>query len=214
MSVTAPSSGSAAFPLPRAAAQAERRGEESRIDIRGHIFRIISSAASSELIPACVRRKILQAMGFQLASDTCIWAKCSLRSNRMRTAACVFINIGFYYDGYEMLEIGRNVRIGPFVRIVTASHKIGPPTQRAPKEVIGGPVRIEDGCWIGTGVTILPDVTIAKGCVVAAGSLVTRSTKPNGLYMGVPARRVRELDTFRADIDEHDLAGMPHFDVV
>ncbi len=172
-------------------------------------FRVMSSLLGSELVPAFVRTKALRALGFQLSKDTCVWAQCSFRSNKVRTASRVFINIGLYHDGYAMLDIGHNVRIGPHVRIITASHEIGPANQRAPMEVTGGPVRIEDGCWIGAGVTILPGVTIAAGCVIGARSVVTRSTKANGLYVGMPARRVRDLGTFRADLDE---PGLPAFE--
>ena len=40
---------------------------------------------------------------------------------------------------------------------------------------------------------ILPGVTIAEGCVIAAGAVVNKSTEPDGLYAGVPARRVKDL---------------------
>ncbi|HEY0758386.1 MAG TPA: acyltransferase [Acidisarcina sp.] len=105
----------------------------------------------------------------------------------------MFINVGFYHDGYDMLHIGENVRIGPFLRVITATHDIGPSHQRGLIEVVGKPVRINDGCWIGSGVTILPGVSIEKGCVIAAGSVVYETTEADGLYAGNPARRVREL---------------------
>jgi maltose O-acetyltransferase len=55
------------------------------------------------------------------------------------------------------------------------------------------PVIIERGCWIGMGATILPGITIAEGCVIAADCTVTKSTAPNGLYAGTPARRIKNL---------------------
>lgn len=55
------------------------------------------------------------------------------------------------------------------------------------------PVVVEDEVWLGAGVTILPGVTVRHHCVIGAGSVVTRSTEPYGVYAGVPARRVREL---------------------
>jgi maltose O-acetyltransferase len=93
-----------------------------------------------------------------------------------------------------MLEIGDNVRIGPFVRIITATHEIGPACQRGTKAVVGKPVSIRDGCWIGAGVTVMPGVTIDRGCVIGANSVVHRNTEINGLYVGNPARRIRELE--------------------
>jgi maltose O-acetyltransferase len=55
-------------------------------------------------------------------------------------------------------------------------------------------VSVGNGSWLGTGVTVLPGVTIGEGCVIAAGAVVTADCAPDGLYAGVPARRIRDLD--------------------
>ena len=89
--------------------------------------------------------------------------------------------------------VGEHVAIAPGVRIVTASHELGPARQRAGKGTMS-PVSIGDGCWLGVGCTILPGGDVALGCVVAAGAVVGKSTEPNGLYAGIPARRIRDLD--------------------
>jgi acetyltransferase-like isoleucine patch superfamily enzyme len=41
---------------------------------------------------------------------------------------------------------------------------------------------------------IMPGVEVGPGCVVAAGAVVIKDCEPNGLYAGVPAKRVRDLD--------------------
>lgn len=50
------------------------------------------------------------------------------------------------------------------------------------------PVTIEDGCWIGGGVIILPGITIGKGSVIGAGSVVTKNIPPDAWRRGTPAR--------------------------
>ena len=55
--------------------------------------------------------------------------------------------------------------------------------------VVAGNARIGDRCFLGLNSTIRDGVTLAPGCVVAAGALVTADTEPDGLYIGVPARR-------------------------
>ncbi|GBR08792.1 hypothetical protein AA21952_2706 [Acetobacter oeni LMG 21952] len=104
-----------------------------------------------------------------------------------------FINVGFFFDGARCLTVGENVRIGQFVSVITATHEIGPSSQRCTVEAVYKEVVIEDGCWIGARVTILPGVTIRRGCVIAVGAVVLSSTEPDGLYVGMPARRVRDL---------------------
>jgi len=117
-------------------------------------------------------------------------------SNKLQIENSVFINIGAFLDGSAEIFIGEHVRIGPFVRILTGTHVYANAVlRRGPKSTqhINLPVRIERGCWLGIGVTVMPGVSIAEGCVVAAGALVLASTEPNGLYAGVPAKRVRDL---------------------
>src|SRR5699024_9631180 len=45
---------------------------------------------------------------------------------------------------------------------------------------------------VGAGSTIMPGVTISEGCSIGAMSLVTKDTNPWGVYLGIPAKRVRE----------------------
>ncbi len=157
-------------------------------------YRVANAFLGSELLPVSLRTRAMRLAGFDISRKTTIWAGANLRSKRIRIGSGVFINVGFYHDGYEWLEVGCDVRIGPYVRIITATHDIGPPHQRCLIEVVSKPVAIGDGCWIGSGVTIMPGVTIGKGCVIAAMSLVLKSTESNGLYAGTPARRIRDLD--------------------
>jgi len=156
-------------------------------------YRVTNAVLGSELMPASLRTKAMRALGFKMSPQATIWAGANLRSKKIEIGQGVFINVGFYHDGYDLLQIEDNVRIGPFVRIITATHEIGPSAQRCQIEVVGKPVCIKAGCWIGSGVTILPGVTVAKACVIAANSLLTESTESDGLYAGTPARRVREL---------------------
>lgn len=54
---------------------------------------------------------------------------------------------------------------------------------------------VEDKCLIGMGATLLDNVIVGTGCIVAANALVLAGTvlEPNGVYAGVPARRVKEV---------------------
>jgi len=55
------------------------------------------------------------------------------------------------------------------------------------------PVRIDDDVWIGAGAFVLRGVTVGKGGIVAAGSVVTRDVPPYSVVAGNPAVVVREL---------------------
>jgi maltose O-acetyltransferase len=164
------------------------------VTVSDYFFRVLNAALGSEILPATLRTKAMRAVGFDVSKTTTIWAGANLRSKRVKIGSNVFINVGFYHDGYDLLTIGDNVRIGPFVRAITATHEIGPSHQRGTVDVLGKPILIENGAWIGAGSVILPGVKIAHGCVVATQAVVHESTAPDGLYAGNPARRVRELE--------------------
>nr|WP_143033346.1 DapH/DapD/GlmU-related protein [Prevotellamassilia timonensis] len=54
-----------------------------------------------------------------------------------------------------------------------------------------GKVIIEDDCWIGFNVIILPGVTIGKGSIIGAGAVVTKSIPPYSVAGGVPAKVIK-----------------------
>lgn len=55
------------------------------------------------------------------------------------------------------------------------------------------PVVVEDRVRIGMGCKILPGVVLAKGCLIGMGAVVTKDTEPYKVYVGNPARVLREL---------------------
>lgn len=90
------------------------------------------------------------------------------------------------------VAIGDDVLIGPFVKLVSDTHALGPHAKR------GGAfgqthITIEDGVWIGAAVTVVGDVRIGAGSVVAAGAVVTKDVPPDVLVGGVPAAVIRDL---------------------
>jgi acetyltransferase-like isoleucine patch superfamily enzyme len=91
------------------------------------------------------------------------------------------------------VTIGENVTLGPFVRLYTTSHELGPGSQRSLHEVVARPITIEKGCWLAVGVTVLPGVTIGHGSVIAAGAVVDKDVPPDSYVTGVPAAVVRKL---------------------
>lgn len=153
---------------------------------------VLGSIVPSSLIPRRQRWRVLRALGFEVS-------KCSIASDVFIGGRCVvigqrtFINRDVLLDGTAPLRIADDVGIGPGTHLLTSTHDIGPSTRRLGK-VQGRPVHIEEGVWLGARVTVLPGVTVGRGCVVAAGAVVTQDCAPDGLYAGVPARRVKSLD--------------------
>lgn len=103
-----------------------------------------------------------------------------------------YVNEGVRFT--SKVKIGNNVSIGCDVMFLTEYHDYLYSRCRAGDFKISS-INVGNGCWIGARSLILPGVTIHEGCVIAAGSIVTKDCMPNGLYAGVPSRRIKELPT-------------------
>lgn len=91
------------------------------------------------------------------------------------------------------ITIGARCDIAPEVSFITGTHESGDSLRRAGADV-ARPIRIGDGCWLGTRVTVLAGVSIGDGAIVAAGAVVAGDVESNTLVGGVPARLIRKLD--------------------
>ena len=102
------------------------------------------------------------------------------------------INCMIPYD----LKVGKDVMMGPFVVIIGENHQFS--RRDIPMRLQGynlyPPVCIEDDVWIGTGAIILPGITVGKGAIIGAGSVVTKDIPPYAIVGGNPARIIRMRD--------------------
>lgn len=91
-------------------------------------------------------------------------------------------NVGIVgrYD-HDHTEIGRYVSEGTWVYKDKTS--INDPKHQ---------IVIEDDVWIGFGAILLSGITIGRGAIVAAGSVVTKDVKPYEIVAGNPAKKVSE----------------------
>ncbi len=90
----------------------------------------------------------------------------------------------------ERITIGDNVVIGANSSIMdTDFHPLNPQTRKErPQDAKTAPVVVEDDVFIGMNALILKGVTLGKGCVIGAGSVVTRSIPSMVIAAGNPAR--------------------------
>lgn len=91
-------------------------------------------------------------------------------------------------DARGGIEIGDDVNITSYCRLMTAKHLIDEPD--FPDAY--APIVIGRRAWVALGATILGGVTIGEGAVVAASATVTRDVPPFAIVAGVPAKVVGE----------------------
>jgi acetyltransferase-like isoleucine patch superfamily enzyme len=112
----------------------------------------------------------------------------------MKIGSGTWIGQQAFFHSAGTIEIGRDVGIGPGVKILTSAHDldchtIGESIMEAPLKFAA--VLLEDGCDIGAGAIILPGVRIGKEAQVGAGAVVTRDVAARAVVVGVPARVLR-----------------------
>lgn len=135
-------------------------------------------------------KAVLGKLGKKVFIDTNVYFR---YPQKVEIGSYVSINRGceFYPSLYikdAIIRIGNNVRFGPNVKCYTAGHDYKyltlPDTAHK--------IMVKDNVWIGANAIILPGVTINEGCVVAAGSVVTKTTESYYIYAGVPAKKIKK----------------------
>jgi len=92
--------------------------------------------------------------------------------------------------GGGYLSVGQHVDIAQETIIWTESHD---PNNEF-HATVDRHVKIEDHVWIGCRAMIMPGVTLHQGCVVGAGSIVTKDVSKKTIVAGIPARKISERD--------------------
>lgn len=112
-----------------------------------------------------------------------------------------FANFNFTVQDDAEVTIGNDCNFGPGVTIVTPLHPMIADERRLMLDGNGEkkrfcwakPVHVGNDCWLGANVTVCPGVTIGDGCVIGAGSVVTKDIPANSFAAGVPCRVIRAI---------------------
>ena len=109
-----------------------------------------------------------------------------------------YIGFGFtaLSTSSSTIKIGKDVLFASNVLISSENHGIDPELgiPYMNQNLTSEDVSIDDGCWIGEKVIILPGVHIGKNSIVGAGSIVTKSIPDYSIAAGNPARVIKKYD--------------------
>ena len=109
---------------------------------------------------------------------------------RIRIGNRNYFNRNLMIDACGVVEIGDQNMFGPDVYITDSNHRFGSAIAPSERPMDVGKVKIGNRCWIGAKVVILKDVELGDGCIVAAGSVVTRNVPAGAVVAGIPARPI------------------------
>lgn len=133
---------------------------------------------------------------------------CRIEAVPLNNKKTLLIGENFQMNDYvhitamESVIIGNNVLIASKVYISDCSHgsyagdKFDSHPDSIPKdrEMVSKPIKIEDNVWLGEFVSVLPGVTIGKGTIVGANSVVSKSLPPYVIAVGAPAKAIKKFN--------------------
>lgn len=158
-----------------------------------------------ELLKKFKRRFLIKYYGLKNAHPTFLATfGLSKVSKDVKLGAYSYIGPGSII--YPNVSIGDFTLLANNVNIIGGDHKYTTP--EVPIIFNGRDTfkvtHIGKDCWIGANSIIMTGVKIGNGCIVAAGSVVTKDLEPYGIYGGIPARKIK--DRFNeSEIQAHEL---------
>ncbi|MBL8631528.1 MAG: glycosyltransferase [Rhodospirillaceae bacterium] len=145
------------------------------------------------------------------------WLNVCLRDGqaRMVIGECVLVGRRAMLSSMTYLEIGDHTIFGPNVYVASSAHEyegnhLQPILMCGVRDL--GRVVVEENCWLGTNVVVDGNITIGRGSVVGANSVVRHSMPPFSVAVGAPAKIVRmlnpETEKWESVATEADMARM------
>lgn len=128
-----------------------------------------------------------------------------LSINRLKLGSDVYIAKGSWLNAIGGITICDEVVLAPYVVMSSNNHGFKDGSVKR-----GGahpaPIEIGYGTWLASHVVIAAGVCIGEGNLVAANSVVTKSTKANSIQAGVPAKHIKDrLDNPSTINSKHDI---------
>jgi acetyltransferase-like isoleucine patch superfamily enzyme len=133
---------------------------------------------------------------------------CRIEAYPKNNESTLFFGENFQMNDYvhitamEKVHIGNNVLFASKIYVSDCSHgsyagdenDSDPTSIPHDRKLFSKPVVIEDNVWLGEFVSVLPGVTIGKGTIVGANSVVSKSLPANVIAVGSPAKAIKKYN--------------------
>jgi acetyltransferase-like isoleucine patch superfamily enzyme len=172
-----------------------RVGEGTRIELPATSMLAVGDGVmvsrDVHLVPAADSR-------LDIGAGTTIQDGCRLYGDVSVGQRCIFAPNAFVSSGTHVFDAFPH-------RTIQEQEILAPAAQ--------SPIRIHGDCWFGINVVIAPGVSVGRGCVVGANSVVTSDLPPYHVAAGNPARVLRKRLEFspKSRIDAADEHDAPYF---
>jgi UDP-2-acetamido-3-amino-2,3-dideoxy-glucuronate N-acetyltransferase len=146
--------------------------------------------------------KFINLYGCEIGDETKIGAFVEIQKNASVGKRCKISSHTFVCEG---VTIEDNVFVGHGVMFINDLYPRATTSDGALQTEADWKVErtvIKKGASIGSGATILANLTIGENAIVGAGSTVTRDVPPNTIVAGCPARAIRKIEPRKANQGE------------
>lgn len=105
-----------------------------------------------------------------------------------------YTRIGLHNTIIGPVTIGNHVNLAQGITVTALNHNFSEADRRIDEQGVStGQVVIGDDVWIGANAVVLPNVSIGRHCVIAAGAVVTKDVPDGCVVAGVPAKIIKRL---------------------
>lgn len=119
-----------------------------------------------------------------IGNGTTIQRRCTINGSTKLGSGCILAPNVFISSGTHHFQVYPHLPIRTQEKIISEG--------RSPIKSIDRPVWIQDDCWLGTNTVVSPGITIGKGSIIGANSVVTRNIPPYSIAAGNPARLIKK----------------------
>lgn len=137
------------------------------------------------------KRNLLRSIGYEIGEDTKIVGPL-YNTGTLRIGADCWIGCGLTVHGNGTVTIGDRCDIAPDVVFLTGGHQIGGHGRRAGTGE-SYHISIGNGVWIGGRATLLRNISVGDGSMIAACACVSGDVPADRLVAGVPAKVIKEF---------------------
>lgn len=107
------------------------------------------------------------------------------------------VRIGLYsvFNGGDSILVKRKSLISGFVYLQTSMHGFKEKNRDVQAQGYEhAPITLEEDCWLGTHVVVMPGVILGKGVVVGSNAVVTKPVEAYKVIGGIPAKEIKERE--------------------
>jgi putative colanic acid biosynthesis acetyltransferase WcaF len=139
--------------------------------------------------PSGVKAMLLRVFGARVGRGVVIKPRVNIKYPwRLTVGDHVWIGEAAWIDSLANVTIGSDVCLSQGCMIETGNHDWSKPAF----DLLVATVVLEEGSWAAVRSLLLPGSRLASHAILGAGSVLSGDTEPYGVYVGVPARKVKE----------------------